>query len=232
MEEETKIIIGMPVHNDFEYFRYAVDSLIRSTDFPFTLIIIESESTDGSKEYADLLPKIYKNKSIEVIHTKKQGPLKAYNKLFDIALERKSDLLLTQTDVIFPRLFRRDWLLEFVKISKMPSVGIITTINGGGISGPAYTQGFRWAGGWCTYIPHKTIRKIGKYDENFIIGDGVDIDYSYRIFKEGLQIVFTNYWVDHHYMSSHSNEQLEHEKLEEIKRKNATYFRRKFNISK
>ncbi len=226
---EPEIIIGMPVYNDFKFFRLAVDSLIKSTNFPFRLLIIESYSTDGSLEYSDLLHKIYPQIPIEVIHTKKEGPLKAYNQLFDIALEREKDLILTQTDVIFPKLFMRDWLFEFNKISKMPKVGAVTTVNGGGISGPSYAEGFKWIGGWCSYIPYNTIKKIGKFDENFIIGDGVDIDYSYRIHREGWKIVFTSYWVDHHMMNARSLEgNYKHEDIEEIKKQNARYFKKKF----
>jgi GT2 family glycosyltransferase len=222
------VMVGMPVCNDLVSFRLAVESLIRSTDHPFKLVIVESESTDGSKEYADLIPKLY-HADIEIIHTKKEGPLKAYNLLFDIAKERKMDLLLTQTDVIFPRLYKRDWLQQFVRISDWPNVGIVTTMNGGGMSGPTYVEGFPWVGGWCTFIPIETIEKIGKFDENFLIGDGVDIDYSYRVVKAGLRILPTDYWVDHHMTNTR-----EHEKradLPEIQKKNSEYFKKKFNLA-
>jgi GT2 family glycosyltransferase len=107
---------------------------------------------------------------------------------------------------------------------------MLTSINGGGQSGPRYVEGFRWVGGWCTYIPYETIKQCGIYDENFIIGDGVDIDYSYKVKKAGKSILVTDYWVDHHRLTSHKNEQKPHEELEDIKKKNGAYFRKKHKL--
>ena len=227
---EDKIIIGVPVHNDLTYFKMMVESLFKSTDTHFLLLVIESESTDGSREYSDALNAIYPSRDIEIIHTKKEGPLKAYNKLFDIATERKCNLLLTQTDVVFPRLVGRDWLNEFIYLGKKEEIGAVVTLNGGGYSGPRYVKDFMWAGAWCTYIPYTTLKEIGKYDENFILGDAVDIDWSYRISKAGKRIQIANYWVDHHWQTAHDNEAMPHEELERIKKANGVYFRKKHKL--
>jgi glycosyltransferase involved in cell wall biosynthesis len=88
---EEQVIIGVPVHNDFESFKAMIESLVISTNSFDKLIIIESASTDATAEYCDFL--VTAHPKIEVIHTAKEGPLKAYNRLFAIAKERKCGLL-------------------------------------------------------------------------------------------------------------------------------------------
>jgi len=219
------VIIGIPVHNDLESFKAMMKSLINSTDFYDKIIIIESESIDGGAELCDELAKAT---NIEVIHTKKEGPIKAYNCLFEIAKKEKADLLLTQTDVVFPKLYKRDWLKILHDTANLPECSAATCINGGGVSGPDYIDGFRWLGGWCTYIPFKTIEKVGGFDETFPEGEyGVDIDLSYKISKLG-RIYICNYWVDHHMMNSREHDK--HPDAEKHKQECARYFRKKWKL--
>ncbi|MEK6883280.1 MAG: hypothetical protein AABY22_26875 [Nanoarchaeota archaeon] len=223
---ENKCIIGIPVKNDLESFQYMIRSLEGSTNSYDKIIIIESNSTDGAKEYTDLL--YQKNSKIEVQHIDCTS-LQAYNKLFHIARQQESDLLITQTDVYFPRLYKRDWLNEMRLIAQDKDIGAITTINGGGISGPDYINGLYWLGGWATYFPFRTIDKIGKYDENFPGGYGVDIDYSYRIYKANLQVTRLDYWVEHH-----MNNAREHDTSpdsERLKKEASIYFKKKWGFA-
>lgn len=219
----NKVIIGIPVKNDLESFKAMIDSLIHSTQAYDQIVIIESESTDGCAHFCDCLAKLYS--SVEVIHAKTKTPLDAYNKLFDLALERKMDLLLTQTDVIFPKLYKRDWLEQMKDAAQKPECTLVTCINGGGVSGPEYLANFNWAGGWCTYVPLRTMGRIGGFDENFPYGWGVDIDYTYAATRYGVVYVI-NYWVDHHMMNER-----EHDKSEDSEKQmkaSAKYFKEKW----
>jgi len=220
------VIIGVPVHNDKESFIEMIDSLINSTKFFHKLVIIESGSTDGCAEFCDGLSK--QREDIHVIHTKKEGPLKAYNRLFEIAKQEKCDLLLTQTDVIFPRLYKRDWLEYFNKVSQIEDVGALVPINGGGISGVDYINGLEWIGGWCTYLPYRTLQKGIKFDETFPNGFGVDIDLTCQIIKAGLRIGKLNYWVHHHQenLRAHDNSP----DSEQMKQESSKYFKQKWKI--
>ena len=224
-----KVMIGIPVHNDLETLRHTIKSIMKTTNFPFKLVIVESGSTDGCFEYCDLIPKIYPWMDVEIIHTKREGPLKAYNLLFNKAIYYEMDLLLTQTDVIFYKLYKRDWLQMMYEIAKNKGVGAVTSINGGGVSGPDYIDGFFWVGGWCTYVPYRTLLKVGGFDEDFPNGYGVDIDWTYRIHLAELNVVRMNYYVDHHMM----NERI-HDidpKTEEAKKEASKYFKKKWNIT-
>jgi GT2 family glycosyltransferase len=107
-------------------------------------------------------------------------------------------------------------------------VGAVIPNGGGRTSGPDYLEGLYWLGGWCTYFPFRTIDKLGGYDESYPNGYGIDIDYTYSIYKAGLKVNMINYWVDHHMMNTreHDNDP----KTEEMKQASAAYFRKKWSI--
>lgn len=221
-------ICFIPVYNDLIQLKEVVESLYSSTSVPFELLIIESGSNDGAKEYCDLLPKLYPNRKIEIIHTEKEGALKAYNLAFKIALERQQDIYMTQTDAIHFK-FKQDWLLELFKINIFyKNVGCVVMNNSCGVCHGRYIEGMNWAGFWGIYIPWQTIQKVGSFDEGYEIGDAVDIDWSYRLYLEGLHIIKSNYFNDHHHQTAHINE--DRPDLEEIRKRNGEYFARKFNI--
>ena len=206
------MIIGIPVYNDIEGLKYAFHSFLYSTMARDKMILLESESTDGSAELCDELAKFYD--FVEVIHTPKEGPLKAYNRLFEIAKERKEDLFLTQTDVIFPRRHNMDWFEEMKRIAEQRvDCGLVTCYGGGGRSGPDFIDEFSWVGAWCTYVPYRTIEKLGGYDENLPLGWGVDIDYTYAVTQLGYNIYTIDYWVDHR---PNYTERHEHEKVDNV----------------
>ena len=138
-----------------------LEALYSSTRVPFKLIIVESESTDGTKEFLEKF--LINAKNVSVYHTKKEGLTKAIN--FGINKAGKKDVYLTQDDVIHFRLYGRDWLLEMNDASKGSKVGLVTGLYGGGISGPEYMDGLHWAGTWNTYIPRKAINKLKYYEE-------------------------------------------------------------------
>lgn len=216
-----KPLIGVPVHNDFQAFKEMIDSLLMSTSYFDRIVIIESGSTDGTKEFTDSLPK----DKFEVIHTDKEGPLKAYNRLFEIARKENKDLLITQTDVIFPKLYRRDWLHLMSQIAETKGIGMVVPINGGGVSGPDYLNGLHWVGGWCTYISNKCWSVFWGYDEKYPMGYGVDIDMTYLIGKY-FNIVQMNYWVDHHMQNQRDHDN--HPDSQKAMKEAGNYFKQKW----
>ncbi len=217
-----KVSIIMPVYNGGENLKHAIRNIVSNTEYPFRLILIESESTDGSGKVCDVWAETHNN--IEVIHTKKEGLITAINK--GIKAAEDDDIYLTQSDVIIPKLYGRDWLNTLVQVSKLDKCGLVTTIQGGGVSGPDYIEGLQWAGTWSLFIPRKTINEIGLFDENFNPGCGDDIDYCYRVYKKGLMLYQANFWVDHHRQGEHFNED------EQMKQEHATYFKKKHGIMK
>ena len=219
------VIVGIPVHNDIQSFKETVKSILNSTEHPYEIFIVESESNDGCTEYCDYLVMRYPH--IKVLHTKKEGPTKAYNHIFKYAKDQKKDLLLCQTDVIFQKLYLGDWLSALADSAHRHD-SVTIPVNGGGYSGEDYLIDFLWFGGWCTFIPANIVQKINGFDENYPQGYGVDIDLSYQITQMGHKIQQLNFVVYHH-----ENNAREHDNdpdTEKHKQECARYFRKKHKL--
>lgn len=108
--------------------------------------------------------------------------------------------------------------------------GIVTCYGGGGQSGHDFINGFHWVGAWCTYIPYRTIEKLGGYDENIPLGWAVDIDYTYAIEQLGLQIYIIDYWVNHipNYETGHEHEKVKN--INELRKEAFRYMREKWKV--
>jgi len=128
------------------------------------------------------------------------------------------DVYLTQADVIHFKLFKRDWLEEMYNMAHgidiewleemytntaKENVGMICGLTSWGTSGKDCIEGFRWFGTWNTYIPRKVIDKTGLFDEQFSGMD--DIDYTYRVIKDGFKNIVMNYWVQHHQLTDRND---------------------------
>lgn len=221
---EPKVAIILPVYNSVGFIQDTVDSIFNNTQYPYwRLIIVESASTDGTKEYCDYLARRFPERVTVIHQSEKKGITNAINTA--IKTTTNEDLFLLQDDIIIPKLYRRDWLTEFVKIAKNEDVGLITSQNGGGVSGIDYLDGFRWFGTWSLYIPRRTIERVGMFDENFYPGPGDDIDYTFRVENTGLNKMIAPFCIEHHRLTEHMNDKIEFEI-----RKNAGYFRKKHNI--
>lgn len=214
--------IIIPVHNSKIYLIYTLEAILNNTKHPFKIILVESESTDGTAQICDLYTQKYPNK-IEVYHTPKNGLITAIN--FGIS-KSKNDVFLTQDDVIVPKLFERDWLDILHTLAKDEKCGLVTVANGYGTSGPEYLDKLKWVGTWAMYIPRRTIDKIGYFDEAYNPGMGDDIDYSFRVYVAGFNIMVTDYTVEHHRKTEHFSEN------RELGTKHAEYFRKKWGFEK
>jgi len=216
-----KPIIGIPKKGDDESFYEMMKSLTESTIY-FDEIVI---ATADDIKLGDF--ELIKDK-IKIIQKDFKTPLEAYNALFDYAKKNKKDLFLTQTDVLFPRLYARDWLQKMSELAQEEKVGAVTSLNGYGVSGPDYVDGLQWLGGWCVYYPFEVIKKVGGFDDKFPNGYGVDIDHSYRIHRANLKIIIMNYWVDHHMMNKreHDNDP----NAEQMKKESSKYFKEKWQL--
>ena len=221
-------IVFLPVYEDLLSLKEVIESLFETTSVPFELLIIESGSKDGAKEYCDLLPKLYPHRKIEIIHTEKEGALKAYNQAFKISAKREQDIYMTQTDAIHFK-FKNDWLLELIKYRyTFKDTGCVVMGNSWGVCQGRYIEGMRWPGFWGIYIPFETCKEMGGFDESYEIGDAVDIDWGYRLYLKGLKVYTANCFNDHHHQTAHVNEQ--RNDLEDIRKRNGELFKRKYNL--
>jgi GT2 family glycosyltransferase len=195
---DKPIAVIIPIHNSGkEFIVDCLRYLLNSTEYPIEIYLIESESTDGSSELCDELAKDYKN--IKVFHIPKKGLANAVN--FGITHSGDLDVYLTQPDVIHQRLYSYDWLRHAVNLSKRYDLGVMPTMNAGGISGPDYIDGMNWFGTWSVFITRETINKVGLFDEEFSPGD--DIDFTYRCNLAGIKMVNLPFWFEHHRLTKH-----------------------------
>lgn len=222
MQENTPVAIIISTYNNLFSLQRTINSIIDNTYYPhYRIILVNPPSKDGTNEFCDYLAKIYKN--VKSFHPKTETSIQAYN--YGIKKTNlKEDVFLIHDDVIIPKLISRNWLYEMVLTSKNPDCGLITTINGGGISGPEYLNGLEWVGTWSTYIPRKTIKAVGLFDDKMKIGE--DIDYTYRVIKAGLQIYRMNLWFEHHQIRSSPHAPQDHTIVQE----SAKYFRQKHKL--
>ena len=198
---EPKVAIILPVYNVIEHIKEMINSLYESTDFPFKLIIIDGFSNDETYEWLKDYKQFNQVKNIELYQIPKKGLVNAIN--FGIKKAGELDVYLTQADVIHYKKYEADWLAEMYEISKQKGVGMVTGLDGWGISGPTCINGFKWIGTWNVYIPRSTIDKVGLFDEQFKGMD--DIDFSYRVAKVGFKNIVINYWVHHHQLTDRTD---------------------------
>lgn len=218
-----KVAIIIPTVNNLKHLEVTVNSLLKNTNYPeWRLILVNPPSIDGTTEYCNYLVKKYKN--ITTYHPNTKTSIEACN--FGIKQTMPNeDIFLTQDDVIIPKLYSRNWLYEMVRTSEEENVGIVTTLNGGGISGAGYLSGLRWVGTWSMYLCRRTINKVGLFDEDMKIGE--DIDYTYRVYQAGLNVITLNLWFEHHQtrISPHQDQS------QDIIRQAEEYFKKKHNLT-
>lgn len=217
--EGRPVAIIIPTKDNIAQLKNAVNSILYHTSYTYRLIIIESESTDGTAEYTDELARRYS--FIKVYHTKAEGSIKAVN--FGILKTQDEDIYLTQDDVIIDSK-GYNWLRIMNLEAQKLEVGIVTTLGGIGVSGNTYYEGLRWVGTWSMYIPRTTINLIGIFDPNFKIGE--DIDYAYRVKLAGLKISILPLHFEHHQKRATPHQ----DQSESIKREASIYFKQKHNL--
>lgn len=196
---KPKVSIILPTYNVMPHLKVMIENLYNSTNFQFKLIIVDGFSTDGTEKYIEEVLLKYDN--VEVHQIPKKGLVNAIN--FGIKKAKGTDVYLTQSDVIHFKLYGTDWLLDMYTAAQKKDVGIVIGMGGGGISTEEFSEGLRWAGTWNTYIPKRTIKKVGLFDEQFSGGD--DIDYSYRVGLAKLNGVICNFWMQHHQLTDRND---------------------------
>src|SRR3990167_3156338 len=137
MDIPTVII---PTRNNLAYLRMAIESLTSSTKIPFDLTVVESDCTDGTKEFLAYLEKV---SHIKVIHADGKNSIQATNMAIR---ECKGDVFLTQDDMIFTKIIKFDWFEQMIKASRREDCGVVTVLDSIKISGPEYKDGIRWCG--------------------------------------------------------------------------------------
>ena len=223
------MLIGIPHYNNVEGLKMCVNSFLAYTEYRDIELVIANADRKATKEIQDYLKGFEKEFKVVQLEIENVNPLHAYNILFNYARDKKEGILLTQTDVYFPKTVK-DWIHGLLALIKLPDAGQITCWGGGGISGTDFLDGFPWVGAWFNYVTYTALQKVGNYDNAIPIGWGVDVDYSYGVFKVGLKNYIFDYWVQHmpNYKEGHDWEK--RNDIEKIKKEAYKYMRTKWNL--
>ncbi len=180
--------IGMITFNRLNFTKQSIDSLLRYTDYPYVLTVVDNNSNDGTQEYLlDLNGKgIIKNL---ILLQSNIGVAKASNIAW--LLEPNAGYYLKiDNDIIIQK---HQWLQNMVNtIKKVKKLGMIgysfepvsypeTRINGCNIR--IKDQGT--LGGACVLIPLRTRKRLGYWSEKYGLYGEEDGDYGWRILFSG-----------------------------------------------
>ena len=187
-----KCDIIIPVWNQLEATRECVEKIIRSTTYPYRLILVDNGSDAETKLYLEGL----KNRGMPEIflirNEKNLGYVKAVNQ--GLRISDAPHVCLMNNDTI-PGI---GWLENLIKFSgKHRDVGLMNPLCDGhqaltideyakkvGENADRYME-MNQCFGFCTLVKREVIEKIGYLDETFGMGGYDDTDYSMRAFKAG-----------------------------------------------
>jgi GT2 family glycosyltransferase len=197
--------------NQLEYTKLCIKSIMRHTDVPSRLIIIDNGSAPDTKDY---LRSLRSDGPIEVkviFNARNLGAIKARN--MGIGEFEADYLCLLDNDVeVTP-----GWLSKMIKLAEdNPEIGVInpSSNNFGQVPPPdmgldEYAKSLEMFRGeyieigtgisFCMLVRGEVVKRIGRLDENFEVMFYEDTDYSMRANREGYRsIIQKDVYVWHH----------------------------------
>jgi GT2 family glycosyltransferase len=200
MSQQVTIII--PAHNQLEYCRQCVNSLLENTVHPHSLVLVDNGSTDGVGDYFESVP------GATVLHARRNlGFAGGVNLGMRHA---KGHVLLLNSDTLLPR----EWLTRMVHaLLSKDSIGMVGPMSNC-VSGSQLIEDltfdseeaistyadslFKTKGmslvetdrlvGFCLLIRDQVVKQVGHFDEQFGIGNFEDDDYGVRVRKAGFRL--------------------------------------------
>jgi len=203
-----KCDIILPVCDQFEFTKKCIESIVRHTDSPFRLIVINNGTNPDTRK---LLDELDKNRDVEttVVHNPRNiGWVKALNK--GIELSRAPYVCFQNDDTVVTR----GWLRKMIDTLELKSeFGLInpswearppgSSIDG--FNGALEKRGGKrfietdWCRGFSVVIKRSVIERIGKVDEIYGLAYFDDVDYSVRAIEAGfIALLSLDTYVYHH----------------------------------
>ena len=196
--------IIIPVWNLKHYTEQAVESIIKNTDYPYRLIIIDNGSEKETKEYLESLKNDKRLPGYILIRNEEnQGYTIATNQGMEIS--DAPYVCLHNNDTIVCK----SWLSEMVAVAEsLKEIGIVNpNSNNLGTRKPWYMSLDKYAEklmkehkgryiemataiGFCYLIKREAINKIGILKVGYGLGNFEDTEYCIRAFNNGYKSVF------------------------------------------
>lgn len=196
-EKNNKCDIILPVCDEYEFTRNCVDSIIRNTDTPFRLIIINNGKHPKTGRLLDELEKREDVETTVVRNARNIGWVKALNK--GIELSNAPFICFQNDDTVVTA----GWLRKMTDtLNRDERFGIINPSWEGrprAVSIDKYNEmlerkGKRfvetdWARGFSAVIKRSVVETIGKVDEIYGLAYFDDVDYSVTAIDRGFLVL-------------------------------------------
>lgn len=188
--------IVIPVWNQLEFTRDCIDSLVRNTDYPYRLILVDNGSDTLTRRYLESTAKNRSSETFLIRNEENLGFIKAVNQ--GLKASTAPYICIMNNDT----LPAPGWLKRMVEFAEgHPDIGLINPqCDGhGDMSIDAYADILKeYKGrymemnqcqGWCMLLKRTLMDRIGLLDESFGIGGYDDTDYSMRAHMAGYRCV-------------------------------------------
>jgi O-antigen biosynthesis protein len=194
------------VHNNLNYTRQCLESIIRITDYhPFELIVVDANSTDGTLEYLHSIPEV------RVVRLEKNYPYSySLNRGIEVAKGEylcflNNDTLIVQPEwlniliecvrndekigIVGPRLGRPD-LLNSTRGDEWQCARFIMPNGNHTNIWPSNNRvtPCTYVVGACFLLKSELVCRVGLFDEGFLFAYD-DADYCLRTWKAGKKVV-------------------------------------------
>ena len=191
--------IILPTCGQIGFIRDCIESLIRTTQYPYRLIVIDNGSSEEASGY---LKEVAASGRLDMILIKPEenlGWIKSINR--GLELSKDSEYVSFQND---DTIFTEGWLDEVVSVfEKDPDIGIlnpewekpegVTDINKYAAELKTRYAGqtidIDWCRGHCFVVRREVIEKLGGYDPVYIPVYYDDRDYSLKALAAGYRCV-------------------------------------------
>lgn len=211
----TPVSIIIPAHNQIEYCRQCIGSILSNTDYPHRLILVDNASTDGVSEFFDAVP------NAVTVHS----PVNlGFPGGVNLGLQHaEGHVLILNSDTLVPHA----WLSNLVRALESSSrIGLAGPMSNC-VSGPQLIEGLSFETmadinayaaqlhdeqngqivdcerlvGFCLLIRDTAFTEVGFLDEGFGIGNFEDDDYCLRVRRAGYRICIASDCFVFHYGS-------------------------------
>src|SRR5262249_15682570 len=214
--------ILVPCHNQVEYTRQCLESVLRHTRPPYELVLVDNGSTDGTSAYFEEVRSRLGPARVAVIRNETNlGFPAACNQALKEA--QGCYLVLLNNDTIVPR----GWLDGLIawSLHDWPTVGLVGPVTNASrppqeipvdYAGPEGLDAFAarrrrgHAGqalqverltGFCLLLRREVFEKVGGFDERFGLGFFDDDDLSVRARRAGFRLLVAQDVFVHHFGS-------------------------------
>ena len=228
----TSVVI--PVYNKLDYTKKCLDSLRVHAGGIEEIIIIDNGSTDGTAEY------LAGFEGASVISNRENlGCAAAWNQ--GIVAAGSAWVLFLNNDVVVTARWVEE-MLEFAREKRVDIVSPAIREGPGNYDIDRYAQEFvarmkhrsRFgvADGICFMVRKTVFEKVGRFDENYQIGQFEDVDFFRRAAMAGFRLAITGRSFIHHFGSVTQNHIRGVERNNSYEAANRAYYRRKWDLSR